>query len=170
MQETFLLKFDVHYGEYAGSLFRHYLKSKYLRFFLLFLLGLILLMAFLGLVTSSEMNLLVSILSSILPIIVISVFAPILFFIFTALIYLGSRFVFKDIHIEFTHWGINRKSDRINLSKPWRDIVKAEETKTAFHIYITKNDFIIIPKRAFKDDNEMNSFGYFLSTRTDFKL
>jgi hypothetical protein len=170
MQETFSLKFDVHYGEYAGSLFRHFLKSKYLRFFLLFLLGLIVLMTLLGLATSPEMNFWVSILSSILPIIVISVFAPILFFIFTALIYLGSRFVFKDINIEFTHRGVNRKSDRINLSKPWREIVKAEETKKAFHIYISKNDFIIIPKRAFKDDAEINSFGYFLSTRTDFKL
>ncbi len=162
MQETFLLKFDVYYGEYAGSLFRNFLKNKYLRLFLLFLLGLALLSTLLGVATSSEMDIWVSLLSTIAPVLVISVFAPIL--------YAGSRSVFKDVEIEFNHWGVSRKSDKINISKPWREIPKAEETKTAFHIYITKSDFIIIPKRAFKDDAEINSFGYFLSTRTDFKL
>ncbi len=170
MQETFNLSFDVNYGEYAGSLFHQFLKSKYLRLFILFLLGLALLSTLLGLATSSEMNFWVSLLSAIAPVLVISAIAPILFFVFTVIIYLSSRYAFKDIETEFNHWGVSRKSGKINWSKPWREIVKVKETKTAFLVYISKNDFIVIPKRAFKDDAEMNSFSYFWSTRTDFKL
>jgi YcxB-like protein len=170
MQETFKLNFNLSYVEYAGSLFRHFRRSRFLRIVTLFLIGLLLLSTLLGLATASEVNPLGNFLTSLSAILGTLLFLIILFFILTGAIYTGFRHAFKHVEIVFNHWGVNRQSDKINISKPWRDIVKAEETKTAFHIYISKNDFIIIPKRAFKDDNEMNSFGYFLSTRTDFKL
>ncbi|RXK58157.1 YcxB family protein [Lacibacter luteus] len=170
MQDTFLLNFDISYREYAGSLLRYLLKSKYLKLFLVFMLILSVVSLLLGFVTSTEANLIVSLISSLAPIVILLFFAPFLFLVFTAIIYFSNSPIFKPVNIEFNHWGVNRLSDRINLSKPWREIVKAEETKTAFHIYVSKNDFIIIPKRAFKDEIEMNNFGYFLSTKTEFKL
>lgn len=170
MQETFYLNFDINYREYAGALFRYLIKSKYLRLFLGFMFILSFVSLLLGFVTSTETNLIASLISSLVPVVMLLFFATILFLIFTMVIYYSNTHVFKPVNIEFNHWGVNRKTDRIDLSKPWREIEKAEETKTAYQIFISKSDFIIIPKRAFKDENEMNSFGYFLSTKTEFKL
>ncbi len=170
MQETFYLNFDIGYREYAGALFRYLIKSKYLKLFLAFVFILSFVSLLLGFVTSAETNLIASLISSLAPIVMLLFFTFILFLIFTTVIYTSNTHVFKRINIEFTHWGVNRKTDKVDLSKPWREIIKAEETKTAYNIFIGKSDFIIIPKRAFKDQNEMDSFGYFLSTKTEFKL
>ena len=60
--------------------------------------------------------------------------------------------------IEFTEEKYYSKTKNSEGSAEWSTIKSIEENKKSFYLYVDKNMAIMVPKRVFKDETEMNEF------------
>lgn len=79
--------------------------------------------------------------------------------------YLGSRrFVssskgfLDERHFEFSLEGVSLKTATASSSFGWRHIYRVCETRRSFLLFISRYQFLLIPKRCFESDDRMKSF------------
>jgi hypothetical protein len=86
------------------------------------------------------------------------------FFIILLLLRMAKPGLFKNTIYTFNHWGMHKKAGPAEYSWPWKEIIKWEETRSLFYIYIKGNDAHIISKKAI-DEKEQEEFRDFLKDR-----
>ena len=86
------------------------------------------------------------------------------FFIILLLMRMARPGLFKNTNYTFNHWGMHKKAGLAEHSWPWKEIIKWEETRSFFYIYIKGNDAHIISKKAI-DEKEQEEFRDFLKDR-----
>jgi hypothetical protein len=86
------------------------------------------------------------------------------FFIMLLLMRMTGAGTFKNTIYTFNHWGMHKKAGPSEYSLPWKDIIKWEETRSLFYIYVKGNDAHLISKKAI-DEKELEEFRDFLKDR-----
>jgi YcxB-like protein len=104
------------------------------------------------------------IVQSLLPLFVLLLFIFIGTFIICVLIKLLKPGIFNNMTYQFTNWGLYKKSDTVDYSIPWRNIVKVRETKSFIYLYFSKDDAHVIQKKMFRHSDELQSFKSFMKT------
>src|SRR5882724_10119220 len=105
---------------------------------------------------------LIPVLQFLLPFLILVLFIFIGTFIVCALIKLLKPAIFSNMTYQFTHWGIYKKSDTIDYSIPWRNIIKVKETKSFIFLYFSKDDAHVIQKKMFRHNDELQFFKSFM--------
>jgi hypothetical protein len=158
MQNSFTVSLDLTRKEFVSAMFRCYLASRRARIYLLLLFILISLSEILGWVTTSKGPTLVSVITLIVPLVVIlSLYAGFLLFA-CFYFYRTKPYLFKNVTLEFTHWGMVRSGEMVSFSKPWREIAKFKETRDFFFLYTGGIDVQFVQKRMFRDLFETEQF------------
>lgn len=65
--------------------------------------------------------------------------------------------------------GINLQTDKSNATFEWNDILSANEIEKLFILYVAKNKAILIPKRYFSSEEEIESFRLTIKSRVNVK-
>jgi len=114
---------------YRASLYLG-IRNKRLRRLLYFIaiIGVLNLVLTLGLNTKPNNTTLIPVFQVLLPFLILVLFFFAGTFIICGLIKLLRPGIFKNMTYQFTHWGMYKKSDTIDHSIPWRNIIKVKET------------------------------------------
>lgn len=68
--------------------------------------------------------------------------------------YESNKLMRSETEIVINETGVSETSKYGNTSLEWADMYKAEETKSAFYIYIAKGQAFILPKRILENDED----------------
>ena len=148
---------------YRASLYLG-IRNKRLRRLLYFIaiIGVLNLVLTLGLNTKPNNTTLIPVFQVLLPFLILVLFFFAGTFIICGLIKLLRPGIFKNMTYQFTHWGMYKKSDTIDHSIPWRNIIKVKETGSFIFLYISKDDAHVIQKKKFRHADELQSFKSFI--------
>jgi hypothetical protein len=113
--------------------------------------------------TKKDSPLWVMVLQSLLPILVFLVFLFGVSLIICIIIKLLKPGIFKNMTYQFTHWGLYTKSDLVDDSVPWRNLVKVKETKSFIFLYFSKEAAHVIQKKMFRHVDELEHFRNFMN-------
>jgi len=78
--------------------------------------------------------------------------------ILSRVLYKSNGKQFKNASYQFTHWGIDKTGNDVELSIPWRKVIKVKENKNFFFLFTSPNDAQIIQKKNFADDTQLSDF------------
>ena len=73
-------------------------------------------------------------------------------------IYKSGKNIRREIVVEDKGCTFKNRSTEESGFNPWNEISRIQELEKYFVIGVNKNDAIILPKRAFKNDNEIDGF------------
>jgi hypothetical protein len=71
--------------------------------------------------------------------------------------------IFSETNLSFLDTSIDMKNDIVQSTLKWQAILKKVEVKDYYYLYLNAMQAIIIPKRAFKNNDEKNTFDKILS-------
>jgi hypothetical protein len=166
MKDYFEIHQTISVFDYYKGAFRVWLKNKKLRFFIFLpALGVLIfgLMSILGSPKPGQAS--VSAIGQALFLLAFTLcFYLVGFFIILLLFRMAKPEFFKNTIYTFNHWGMHKKAGSAEYSWPWKDIVKWQETKSFFYIYLKGDDAHIILKKAI-DEKEQEEFRDFLKDR-----
>jgi hypothetical protein len=86
-------------------------------------------------------------------IILISAFIPIIVY-FSAKRNFNNRFIQEEKEYTITENGFFAKSDSINASIKWTDIIKFKKNKKSIYLFVSKNSAFLFPKWAIGESNQ----------------
>ncbi|MDP4263665.1 MAG: YcxB family protein [Bacteroidota bacterium] len=160
MDITFSINYSLSYREYFKAMLFLGIRMKTIKrlFLFIFILGGV--SALLNLISPHKHE--YEWYRVILPILFLPLFPALFFLVFgllgSLLIYQLKPQFFKNLTYHFTHWGMAKAGKGLNMTTPWRYFIKWRETKSFLLLYVTLNDAHIIPKRAFKNEGELENF------------
>ncbi|NOT93368.1 YcxB family protein [Ferruginibacter sp.] len=140
------------------------LRSKRLSWLYYFVTGVGVLNLFVNIAASAKAAgpIWILVLQSLLPLLVLMLFLFGGTFIICVVIKLLKPGIFNNMTYQFTHWGLYKKSDIVDYSIPWRNIVKVKETRSFIYLYFSKDDAHVIQKKMFRHVDELQSFKIFM--------
>ena len=110
---------------------------------------------------AGDFNLILELLGLLLPFLIMIL----LCFLVCVLLFIAKRKYFKDVTYTFTHWGTEKKGSGFEFTSSWSKFLYYKETKRFILLYISKTDSLILQKKMFKDDAELEDFKLFISER-----
>ena len=149
MKDSFTIKQDFGFWDlYPASLFTFLGSKRGILFVLAALLGIT--------VTKYAHN--KSIDSIILPTLILLLtiivfYAVVIFFVLKT-----NSSDYKNLTYEFTDWGIKRINSKYKFSRSWNKIRKFTETKSMFMLFVSPWKSIMVHKKVFTNEDEMNDF------------
>ncbi|WP_085994236.1 YcxB family protein [Oceanobacillus senegalensis] len=75
----------------------------------------------------------------------------------------------RDVSYVISNQGIHQKRGRSNTYFEWGDIVQAYEHKEMFRLYVSKNKAILLPKRFFRTNKDVDVFKNMIQNNLDDK-
>ena len=151
MENTIIINQQLTFKEFVSSTLYFYLTGSLLKRFFAILFAILLVSLLLGLGTTDKGLDTTMIIGTVAPVIFLLAAATAFVFLSCLYIFKSKPSIFKNVSYEFTHWGIIRHADKLEFSRPWRDITDMKETKAFFLLYVGKTDFHIIQKRLIGD-------------------
>jgi hypothetical protein len=158
MRDSFTVRQDLTFSDFFSSMMYYYFSGKLLKRIFLFIAGVIVFSMLLGIATTSNGIDLLTLMSSFLPLLIVVLIVIAGVFFICLNIYKSKPYLFQNVSYDFTHWGVVRRGENTEFSKPWRDITKFKETKAFILLYVGNSDVHIIQKKMFANGSELNDF------------
>jgi len=168
MKETYTIKQSFKFLEYMRVAFFIAFKMKIIRRVFVIIGTLSFLSTILNLFfLNTDKGFVAIILQSLIfPIGAIFLFFSILITVVLFFIFKYKPHVFQGYHYIYNHWGLEKQANGINTSVPWSFFLSIKETKRFFFFFIKQNEVVVVQKRMFADQNELDGFRNFVENNS----
>ena len=163
MKDTFTIKQTLKLSEFSYFVLYMVLRKRMVRGILLFvfivnLIGIFL--NFLPRMKYSSHSIITQIVFIPIPLLIIIILS----FLVSGLLFISKPGLFKNVTYTFNHWGMEKRGNDFEFSRPWNKFLKYKETKNLILLYITESDAHVIQKKVFSN-SELVYFLLFIASR-----